>query len=171
MNQSDKLKFSDILFLTSELYGRTISINLIQLYFDVLKKYPIETVNDSFERHLSDPEHGQFFPRPADIVRNIVGIERSANNRAIHAWLEIESTMRTVGAYGSFESKDKQAQIALQSFGSWSQFCSLSRDKLDFKRKEFIEIYLALEKKPISESDSLNLKSDQQNVFRINDDS
>ena len=170
MKPHDKTEFSKMIFLTAELYNKELTVSLINLYFKILSRFSIEKVSAGFENHLVDPKNGKFFPRPADIVHQIDCMKRPAKERAIHAWMEIESTMRRVGAYGDCKLKDQQAQIALNSLGSWPDLCFINRDKLSFKRHEFIEIYQALEKASIS-SDNLNLENNDQNVFAIKDES
>ena len=85
------------------------------------------------------------FPKVADIVRNMPQVERSLEDRASIAWMQIERAIERVGAYGAIDLDDKTALMALKSIGSWSQLCHTKRENMGFKRREFIENYRALE--------------------------
>lgn len=149
MNNQDKIAFAELMTGIGEAYNKEVSKNLMSIYFDSLINFSIEDVKKSFSRHLVDPKHGTFFPKPADIVRNIDGEQRTSENRAMIAWMEIERCMSRFGAYGTLELDDKQALMAVKAMGSWQHLCHTDREKLGFKRQEFIKNYEALENTPI----------------------
>jgi len=149
MDDSNKKDFATIFYTTGELYDKAISKELLLMYFNVLIKFDVEQIRKAVEKHLLDPKHGTFFPKPADIVRNIDGENRTSENRAMIAWMEIERAMSRYGAYGTLELDDKQALMAVKSMGSWQHLCHTDRDKLGFKRQEFIKNYEALENTPV----------------------
>jgi len=149
MDDSNKKEFASVLYTAGELYDKTLSKELLLMYFNILIKFSVEQVRKAVERHALDPKHGTFFPKPADIVRNIDGERQTASDRALIAWMEIERCMSRYGAYGTLELDDKQALMAVKSMGSWQHLCHTDRDKLGFKRQEFIKNYEALENTPI----------------------
>jgi len=149
MNDSSKKEFSEIMLATGEIYNKTLTKTLMAMYFDDLKSFTIEQVSESLRKHRLDPKSGQYFPKPADIVRNINGASISKEDRALVAWMAVEAAIASVGSYGTLKLEDKQAMMAVKAIGSWQQLCATDRDKLAFKRQEFIANYRALENTPV----------------------
>ena len=149
MNDNDKRKFHEIMTGTGEAYGKEITKPLLTIYFSALGDYTIDQVSQSINKHLVDTRNGQYFPKPADIVRNIAGASISTEDRAMAAWMAVEAAISSVGSYGTLKLEDKQAMMAVKAIGSWQQLCATDRDKMAFKRQEFIANYRALENTPI----------------------
>ena len=143
MEQANKYKKKVFLSSTSEIYGKYPSKELLRIYFDYLINYSIENIAAAFKKHSLDPNVGQFFPKPSDIVRNISGDRLSTKNNALIAWAAVEAAISSVGSYGTLELDDKQALMVIRTMGSWSQFCQTDRDKMPFKKQEFIGMYEA----------------------------
>ena len=151
MNDSNKKEFSEIMLAMGEIYGKTLTKTIMAMYFDDLKEFSIIDVAKSFKKHRLDQKSGAFFPKPADIVRNMDGAERTLEDRANIAWMVVERAIGSVGAYGTIKMDDKQALMAIKSMGSWAQLCHTDRDKMDWKKKEFLANYKALEHTSIEE--------------------
>ena len=149
MNNSDKKEFARLFYTTGELYDKSVSKELLLMYFNILKDYSINQVVQGVSDHALDPKHGTFFPKPADIVRNIDGASISTEDRALTAWMAVEAAISSVGSYGTLKLEDKQAMMAVKAIGSWQQLCATDREKLAFKRQEFIANYRALENTPV----------------------
>lgn len=143
MNKLDKKEFSSLLLMTGEIYSKQLSTGLVVMYFDYLSKYSIEQLTAAFKKHSLDPNVGQYFPKPSDIVRNITGDKASTKNNALIAWAAVEAAISSVGSYGTLKLDDKQAMMVIRTMGSWSQFCQTDRDKMTFKKQEFIGMYEA----------------------------
>lgn len=71
MNNQDKKDFAATMILAAEVYNKTLSPELLTIYFDLLADFHVDQVSDAISKHLVDPEQGSFFPKPADIVRNM----------------------------------------------------------------------------------------------------
>lgn len=149
MNSEDKKAFQVLMVGAGETYGRQITRPLLDIYFEALKQYSIEEVSVSFSKHLVCPKHGTFFPKPADLVRNIKADEIPPEMMAEMAWMQIEDQMRRKGAYGSLKLDDKQALAAVKSLGSWQDLCHTNTDKLQWVKKQFVENYMTFENTPV----------------------
>lgn len=149
MKPIDQERFKTILAGVCEIYSKRISSQLIQMYWQSLKPITIDQFDSAVQKHMLDTSNGQFFPKPADIMRNIDGQQQSTEDRAMLAWMAVEQAISRVGAYGSLNLEDKQALMAVKHMGSWQQLCHTDRDKLGFKRQEFMANYKALENTPI----------------------
>ena len=132
MNDLDKQEFKTQMIGLGETYGKEISKSLLKIYRQSLECYPIEDIIMGISRHLVCQKHGGFFPKPADIIRNIEVNKPSCDLKANSAWLQITKTMSSVGAYGSLQLEDKQAIMAVKMLGSWRDLCHTDLNKLDF---------------------------------------
>lgn len=81
MNQNDKREFLDLMKSACAVYGKPANEagNLAGIYWGVLEEYPMEAVQHAFRKHLKDSERGQFFPKPADLIRFIEGSDISTD--------------------------------------------------------------------------------------------
>ncbi|MBS0056942.1 hypothetical protein [Yersinia sp. Marseille-Q3913] len=59
---------------TLAIYGKEGSKAVLDLYWNALLPYDIDTVRQAFSHWLTDPDQGRFSPKPADIIRNIQSI-------------------------------------------------------------------------------------------------
>ena len=66
-----------------EIYRATISKFLTDIYWKSLKHFEWQDVERALNAHIYNPDCGQFFPKPADVVRFIEG---SGETRALQAW-------------------------------------------------------------------------------------
>lgn len=75
MQPTDKRSFLAMLEATAAMYaGQKIDVQaLAPLYWEALEDFLYLEVKEAVRLHVRDPEHGQFFPRVADIVRRLEG--------------------------------------------------------------------------------------------------
>ena len=69
MKPTDFNAFSETISLVAEQYGKPMSPNLLQLYFDSLADQPLEDVRRALAAHVRDTAAGQFMPKIADVLR------------------------------------------------------------------------------------------------------
>ncbi|KAB2923237.1 MAG: hypothetical protein F9K25_18595 [Candidatus Contendobacter sp.] len=69
MNSTDKPGFATAILAIAEIYGKALSPAAIGIYWNALQGYPLAKIQSAIERHVTDPTSGQFFPKPADIIR------------------------------------------------------------------------------------------------------
>lgn len=69
MNDTDRQSFTDAL---DELYAFYEAIVTHRdFWWTALSPYPIEQVSAGFAAHIADPEHGNYLPKPAHIIKHI----------------------------------------------------------------------------------------------------
>ena len=142
MQPTDKTAFGVILTgCLQELYDKPVSPALLNLWFACLQPYPLAEVQRAFERHLVNPDAGQFPPKPADIVRLIDG---SGDGQALLAWAKAERAVRTVGGYRSVAFDDPLIHVVIADMGGWIRLCETKTDELPFRQQEFAKRYRAL---------------------------
>lgn len=153
MTDSDKMEFARLLMAAGEMYGKEISKELKRMYFDALRDLSIEQVSAALNAHINNPDAGQYFPKPADLRRNLIGTAKQQaaeiDGRAAIAWADICQKIIRVGSYGKLQLEDKQALATVQAMGGWKQLCSSTTDELVWRQKEFLRMYETFERTPV----------------------
>lgn len=73
MRPDQHTAFGKLLAAVMSVYSKPITTAQVDVYFNALGLYDLEAVRDALNRHVQDPEGGQFAPKPADIIRQIQG--------------------------------------------------------------------------------------------------
>ncbi len=140
MEEHDVTEFGKLLVKLGELYTKPISFDLTTIYWKAFEGFDWVDVKAAFEAHARNPDCGQFFPKPADIVRFIEG---NGETRALRAWTIVEKTMRQIGIYQSIVFDDYLTHAVIDEMGGWVQLCSMTIDDLPFRAREFQKRYMA----------------------------
>lgn len=153
MKEQDKSAFRDMMMAAGEVYGREITKPLLQMYFAALAQVGIEKVQAAMMAHMQNPDSGQFFPKPADIIKQMTGTTKQQDaaieDKAAIAWACIERDIRRIGSYGTLKLEDKQALATVKAMGGWQSICQTETSKMEWKRKEFIRMYETFERMPL----------------------
>lgn len=108
MHDSDYQNFCETLVSTAAVFGKELAATSIGIYWQVLKPLSIEDFNSAVRLHLSDPETGQFMPKPADIMKHSnrgVSSRQIGNEQAREKWLALKKREFETGipAFGAAE--------------------------------------------------------------------
>jgi hypothetical protein len=155
MQETDKNSFHELMLGAGELYGKEITKPLLRIYFNALEDLTMEQVTHAFSAHIkSTDQAGTFFPKPADLIRQITGAvkeqQQLVEDRAEMAWACIEREISRIGSYGTLELDDKQAIAAVKAIGGWRALCMCTYDQLVWKKKEFFSSYDCYERTDLS---------------------
>ena len=71
MQPTDKTAFAAVLFKTWRFYDKTPDREQCADWFDLLAEVALADIATAFNRHLADPKHGSYLPKPADIFRHL----------------------------------------------------------------------------------------------------
>jgi len=71
MKKSDAQEFFDLWDSAAQVYGKTVSDPAKEIIFKTLARYSLQDVARALELHIADPDHGQFIPKPADVIAKI----------------------------------------------------------------------------------------------------
>jgi len=134
MNTNDRKRFAAMLTACAENYGKAISDQLADLWWEGLKGHDIGAVEAAFQRHIFSPDTGQFMPKPADILRMLIGTSVDA---AQVAWAAVDAAVRSSGPYVSVTFDDRITMRVLQEMGGWILLCSKRADEWPFVANEF----------------------------------
>ena len=153
MKNEDKRAFFDLMMAAGEVYGREVTKPMAAIYFSALANVSIEQVQEAMMAHMQNPDSGQFFPKPADLIKQMTGTTKQQDaaieDRAAIAWACIERGIRRVGSYGTLKLEDKQALATVKAMGGWQSICQTETSKMEWKRKEFIRMYETFERMPL----------------------
>lgn len=150
MLKHEENEFKEVFIGLGEYYGKEITEALIKIYWYDLRPLTIDEFKLAASKHRMSPDNGQFFPKSADLMRQINGtskqVEQSLEGKAELAWACIEGEIRRIGSYGSLSIEDKQAMAAVKSIGGWKYLCGLTTDKMAWAQKEFVAAYKNFER-------------------------
>lgn len=133
--------FSRLMIDLGEMYGKHLSPLLVDMYWQALQGFELSLVRHAFESHVRHPEEGQFFPKPADVVRWIEGCPQG---RALKAWACVECAMGRVGRYQSIAFDDPLIHRVIEDLGGWVMLCETALQDLPFRALDFQKRYRAL---------------------------
>ena len=138
MNNADRKSFMEVLISTGELYEKHISDTLLELYFNILKPYSIEAIKGGIAGHIRDKKAGQFFPKPADIIRAVEGLD---DVLAMSKWCEVRKAIQSVGAYQSIKFDDPVIMTCIDRMGGWVAVASVLTSEIGYREQEFMTLY------------------------------
>ena len=145
MKATDAEAFAAILASIGRLYGKSISKHLSDIYWNLLEPYPLSELEIALMAHLRNPNGGQFFPKPADLLRHLEG---SGTTKALQAWTLVERAIRQIGIYQSLAFEDPLIHAVIEEMGGWMKLCTITLKELPFCSLEFQKRYEGLVHKP-----------------------
>jgi hypothetical protein len=145
MTPQDYSQFVTIWTQASELYNKAPSDGALDLIFNALQRFDLEQIKQGLTAHINDPKHGDFAPKPADIVRHIEG---DGDSRALAAWSAVDRAIRTVGPYESVVFDDPRTMAAVDDMGGWIKLCEVTEKELQFKGNEFVKRFMGYLSRP-----------------------
>ena len=80
MNQQDQGRFAELMTSLGEYYSKSMSEPMIAMYWQGLQRYDINAIQQAFNRHVNNPDSGQFMPKIADVSKMLGG---TSNDRAM----------------------------------------------------------------------------------------
>lgn len=140
MKQEDFSKFKEGVQGVYSFYGKEVSDFGLDVWWNSLRPYDLSAVIDSFNRHLMNPDTGQWLPKPADIVKMFGG---RTQDRALQAWSKVDRAVRSVGPYESVVFDDPLVHRVLHEMGGWIGLSQKTEDEWPFVAKEFENRYRA----------------------------
>ncbi len=138
MNEGEKPQFAQSMTAVGEIYGREISEIMVGIYWNALKNYEMTDVQKAFQGHTRDTDNGQFFPKPADLIRHIDG---NKDGKALRAWSKAYQAIRRYGRRNSVVFDDALIHAVIEDMGGWIDFAGMSEEDAPFRAREFEKRY------------------------------
>jgi len=142
MQQRDELKFAELMAVLAEVFdgGTSPSKAKMEIYFQALKQYKIDTLKGAVERMVTTRIFPSF-PKPGEIVQEIEGTK---GDGALVAWVEVVRAIRTVGSWKSVRFGDPTIHAVIEFMGGWPATGDWLEDELKWKQKEFERLYVVM---------------------------
>lgn len=139
MQNNDLNKFAKLMMAISEVFdgGKAPSELKMEIYFQALKGYDIETLQRSMERMIATRIYPSF-PKPGEIIQEIEGAKE---DQALLAWGEVVEAIKHTGPYQSVRFKDPTIHAVIEFMGGWPTTGDWLEDELKWKQKEFERLY------------------------------
>lgn len=119
-------------------YGKDVSQFALDVWWNALKAFDLAAIKDAFNRHLVNPDSGQFLPKPSDIMRMLGGTTQDA---ALQAWAKVDKAVRSVGNYADVVFDDSLIHRVIHDMGGWIGLGTKSEDEWPFVAREFENRY------------------------------
>ena len=117
MHNNDQNAFCKGLSGVYAFYGKQVSTFAVDVWWQALKAFDLPAVTEAFNRHLVNPDTGQFLPKPADIVRMLRG---TTQDSALIAWTKVDKAVRHVGPWCDVVFDDALIHRVLHDMGGWA---------------------------------------------------
>ena len=161
MFDQDLSKFAALLVGVGEVYGKSFTSAMIEIYWRILKDFEFEEVKKAIHRHLENPDTGRFLPKPADII---MAIEGNSESQSLLAWSKVCAAIYKIGIYTSVAFDDALIHRVIEDMGGWQRLCKTKSEELPFVAKEFQKRYQGyVIKKPASHPKYFSGLIEQQN--------
>lgn len=138
MNTNDMEAFDQIWTEAHEVYGRKPEPRVVYMVFQALISFPLQDIERALCRHLTNPDTGQYPPKPADIVRLIHGSSQTTSGEA---WAKVDRAIRCVGNYRTVVFDDPKIHAAIDRLGGWQKISMTDEKEYPFLRNNFLKLY------------------------------
>ena len=145
MNMNQYERFMAALTAVAEMHGKSVSEAVGLMWWEALKGYDLEQVENGFAAHVRNPDSGQWMPKPADIIREIDGCRK---DRGALAWAKAFDAMGRVGAYSSVAFDDPIIHAVIEDLGGWTKVCRTDGNEVGYVQHRFCEAYRAYAGRP-----------------------
>lgn len=146
-SKEDLQHLTTMLNSLAEMYNKKQPTSfVVTLWWNALKQYNMEAVQHAFSAHITNPDNGQFMPKPADIIRMIGGTNQ---DKALVAWSTVDNAIRHVGTYEDVVFDDPIIHCVVMDMGGWIYLGSRNNKEWDFVKNEFVTRYRAIASKPV----------------------
>jgi len=140
MQQADYDDFFAMMEATAQMYGKEISPATVEIWFRALQAYDLTAVRAGLNRHVQNPDTGQFMPKPADVVRMLAG---TTQDGAMAAWAKADRALRGIGPYQSVVFDDPVIHTVIADMGGWVAIGNKTERDWPFVAREFENRYRA----------------------------
>lgn len=138
MRDSELPDFSKTLLAVADYYGKELSENVVDLYWNGLREYDLASVKRALWAHVRNPDTGQFMPKIADVAKMTQG---RTDDQAAVAWSKLDQAVRRVGTYQCVVFDDPVIHRVVLDMGGWVYIGGKDEKEWPFVAKEFQNRY------------------------------
>lgn len=142
MTPAEQGQLAELVAQVYALHGKDYSKFIGTMWIKTALQYgcSLAQITEAIERHLMNPDTGQFVPKPADIVRMLGG---TTKDRAALAWTRVDYAIRTAGPWVSVVFESRQIHIVISEMGGWIKLTQTGEKDFPFVANDFIARYRA----------------------------
>lgn len=141
-----KDEFKPIMFGLGEIYDKELTPNIVSIYFEIFKDYPIEQFKKAIGEVIKSHKYANL-PKPAEILEYLEGTKEDI---ALIAWLKVRGAIESVGYTETVEFDDPVISHCIFQMGGWQKVCEVLNKDLPFMEKDFMELYRLYVKREIT---------------------
>jgi len=134
----DQKRVVETLTAVASLYKQDLAPGVISIWLQALDRFTADQIVGALTAHVTDPERGQFMPKPADVIRVLAG---TASDAALIAWGKVIATVRRHGSYADVVFDDPKIMQAIEQIGGWVRLCEMREEDEHWRQKDFTAIY------------------------------
>lgn len=139
MTEEDKPRFASLMTGLSDYYRRELSKVTIRIYWEGLREYDYEAIEQAAWAHTQLPDDaGHWMPQISDLKKMIVG---RTEDQAQLAWTKVDAAVRQIGVWEDVAFDDAIIHRVLADMGGWVRICSHEDKDWPFVAKEFVTRY------------------------------
>ena len=131
-------QFRTLLAGVHDFYARDLSEFSLSVWWESMRQYDLAAVTQAMNRHVMNPDNGQFMPKPADVRKMLGGTSADA---ALRAWAKVDKAVRQVGNYASVAFDDPLIHRVISEMGGWIGLGQKTEDEWPFVAKHFENLY------------------------------
>jgi len=155
MKHEDKKKFAETLKFAAIAYNNDCTQDVLRVYFELLEDYTIEQVQVAVKAHCVGTGHeSKFFPKAADLICQIRGTKAEnkadTENMGLAQWQTVLNCIRKYGSYQTPVFNDPITKACVSNMG-WRTICGMEMKELDWKGKEFVQMYGNYSTRPLDQ--------------------
>jgi hypothetical protein len=140
MQPTDRAEFAQLVTDALGYYRQDATMFTLNVWWQACQSFTMEQVSKALTNHAMDPEHGQFAPKVADVVRILAGTH---TDRAQLAWGKTLEAMASVGAYTDVVFDDPAIHACIEDLGGWPKICRTETKELGYLQHRFCESHRA----------------------------
>jgi hypothetical protein len=131
----ERRRFAGLLTALSDYYKSDISKAVAGIYWNGLKQYDYEAIEQACWAHTQLPdESGRWMPRNSDIIKLLDG---NTSDQAAMAWSKVDYAIRVRGPYDDLVFDDALIHRVASDMGGWIKLCGTDEKEYPFIAKEF----------------------------------
>ena len=132
MNKSDFIEFKKGMMMLAEVYRVEVNQSQMSIYWDALAVLSIDELLLSIRKHISDTDQGQWFPKPANLLKQVHG------NEAQNAWAALCDELNRGGT-----DIGPKTILTIATVGGLYSVRRMTTYQLSHYRQQFVANYCA----------------------------
>lgn len=145
MKTTDRKQLYKLMAILAEEYteGKSISKLKAELWFNELKMYPIEAIEQAIKKIIRTRTVNNY-PKISEVIKEIEGTQE---DKIIEKWLLVKETITKIGAYQTVSFEDHVINSIIDEMGGWDNVCTVNINDLKWMQKDFEKLYPILAKR------------------------